>query len=172
MTMTPIEQADEQRPVGREGAGRSRGLLLRRKRAGERQHRDDIGEAAEQHREAERRVEPERIAGESRERRAVVGVGGGEGVDDLGQPVRPALFRLSSAGLEQHGGADEAEHDQRIDQHRQHRELHLARLDLLAEIFRRAADHQTRDEHSDDRENEKAVEPRADAARPDAAGRD
>ena len=59
---------------------------------------------------------------------------------------------------------------QRIDQHREHREFHLAHLDLLAEIFRRAADHQPGDEHRDDRDDEEAVESGPDAAGPDAAG--
>ena len=91
-------------------------------------------------------------------------------VDDLGQAVRAAVVHAVERGLQQHRGAGEAEHDQRIDEHREHRELHLARFDLLAEIFGRAADHQPRDEHRDDRENQEAVEARADAARPDAAG--
>ena len=42
--------------------------------------------------------------------------------------------------------------------------LDLLRLELLAEIFGRAADHQPGDEHRDDGEGEDAVKPRADAA--------
>ena len=58
-----------------------------------------------------------------------------------------------------------AENDERQDQHRQHGELHLANLDLLAEELRRAADHQPGDEDCEDREDDHAVEPGADAAR-------
>ena len=170
MTITPTKQANEQRAVGRKRPGRRRDLLLRRQRAGQGQHRHDIGEAAEQHREAERRVEPERVAVQAGEGRAIVGVGRRIGVEDLGEAVRAAVAETVERGLQQHRRAREAEHHQRIDQHRQHRELHFAHLDLLAEIFGRAPDHQSGDEHRDDRDDEKAVEPGADAARPDAAG--
>ena len=49
-------------------------------------------------------------------------------------------------------------------QHRQHRHLDFFLLDLLAEIFRRAAHHQAGDEDRQDGEHQHAVEPRADAA--------
>ena len=170
MTMTPIEEPDEQRAIGREGAGRGRRLLLGRERPCERQHRHDIGEAADEHRDPERAVEPERIAVEAGEGRAVVGVGRGERVDDFRKAVRTAVAEAVERRLQENGGADETEHHERVDQHRQHRELHLARLDLLAEIFRRAPDHEAGDEHGDDRDHKEAIEARADAARPDAAG--
>src|SRR5580692_3930496 len=50
------QEADEQRPVGREGAGGGRNLPLRRQRSSQGQHGNNIGEAAEQHRDAKRRV--------------------------------------------------------------------------------------------------------------------
>ena len=79
--------------------------------------------------------------------------------------MRTGIVEAVEAGLQHHRRGREAEHGERIDQHRQHGELHLARLDLLAEIFRRAADHQAGDEDRDHREDEQAVEARADAAR-------
>ena len=63
----------------------------------------------------------------------------------------------------------EAEHRQRQDQNGEHRHLDLLRLDLLAEIFRRAADHQPGDEHGDDHQEQHAVEAGADAADDDLA---
>jgi hypothetical protein len=51
----------------------------------------------------------------------------------------------------------------------EHGHLHLARLDLLAEIFRRAADHQAGDEDREDDEQQHAVEAGADAADDDLA---
>ena len=84
--------------------------------------------------------------------------------------MRSTVIQAVEGRLQQHGRAGEAKHDQRIDEHRQHRELHLAHLDFLAEVFGRAADHQSGDEYRDDRDNEKAIKPGADAARPDAAG--
>ena len=69
----------------------------------------------------------------------------------------------------QHGdrGADDDERAR--NQHDEARHLHLVRFDLLAEIFRRAADHEPGDEHRDDREREHSVEARADAAEDDFA---
>ena len=52
---------------------------------------------------------------------------------------------------------------------RQHRHLHVVGLDFLAEIFRRAADHQTRDEDGEHDEDEHSVESGADAAENDFA---
>ncbi len=51
--ITPIKQADEQRSVGGEGAGRGLSFGLAAMRAGDGQDRDRIGEAAEQHRDAQ-----------------------------------------------------------------------------------------------------------------------
>ena len=145
-------------------AGGGQRLFLAGEGAGERQHRQHIGEASEEHREAERRVEPERIAAKAREGRAVIGRRRGEGVENFRQAVRTGIAEAVERGFEQYRRRREAEHGQRIDQHREHGEFHLARLDLLAEIFRRAPDHQPRDEHRDDHDYEKTIKTRADAA--------
>ena len=63
----------------------------------------------------------------------------------------------------------EAQDGQRQDQDGEHRHLDLLGLDLLAEILRRAADHQPGDEHGDDDEQQHAVEAGADAAEDDLA---
>ena len=55
------------------------------------------------------------------------------------------------------------------DQEGEHRHLDLARLDLLAEIFRRAADHQPGEEDGEDDEEQHAGEPDADPAEHDFA---
>ena len=168
--MTPISRPTNNGPVVGKVPADGGAFFLAASSAGERQHRDYVGEAPGQHDDAERRVEPRRIAVEARESRAVVGVGRGVGVEDLGQPVRAGVVHAVERGLQHHRRGREAEHRQRVDQHREHRQLHFARFDLLAEIFRRAADHQPGDEHGDDRDHEKTIEPRADAAWPDAAG--
>ena len=54
-------------------------------------------------------------------------------------------------------------------EHGDHGPLHLARLDLLAEILRRAADHQPGDEDREHDEDEHPVKPGADAAEDDFA---
>ena len=94
----------------------------------------------------------------------------GEGVDDFREPVRTRVVEAVERGLQQHRDRGEAEHDHRIDQHREHRELHFSGFDLLAEIFGRAPHHQSRDENRDHDDDEETIQPRADAARPDAAG--
>ena len=58
---------------------------------------------------------------------------------------------------------------QRQHQNGEHCHLDLARLDLLADIFRRAADHQARDEDRQHDEQQHAVKPGADAADDDFA---
>ena len=45
----------------------------------------------------------------------------------------------------------EEEDRERRAEKREHRQLDVLRLDLLAEIFRRPADHQARHEHREDR---------------------
>ena len=59
--------------------------------------------------------------------------------------------------------------DQRQDQDREHRHLDLLGLDLLAQVLRRAADHEPGDEHGDDDYEQHAVETGADAAVDDLA---
>ena len=58
---------------------------------------------------------------------------------------------------------------QRQDQDGEHRHLDLLGLDLLADIFRRAADHQAGDEDREDDEQQHAVDAGADAADDDLA---
>ncbi len=168
------EEADELRPVGGEGA-RGRGhLVLRGEAAREGEHEHDRHEPAEQHRDAERRVEPRRVRRESREGGAVVVRRRGERVEHLGHavdagvPDRHGLDVLADAGdREAQGGA--GEHERRRDEDVEARELDLARADLLAEVLGRAAHQEAGDEHRDDREHQHAVEAGSDAAGGDLA---
>src|SRR6185437_3386612 len=57
------QQPDEEPAIGRERARGRRHDLLRRERAGDREHRDDHQEAADEHREAQRRVVERRAGG-------------------------------------------------------------------------------------------------------------
>ena len=57
-------------------------------------------------------------------------------------------------------------------QDREHRQLHLSALDLLAQVLGRAADHQPGDEHREDGEHQHAQDADADAAEDDLAERD
>src|SRR5690349_8616199 len=59
------------------------------------------------------------------------------------------------------------ENYRRKDQDEEHGELHLAALDLLAEVLRRSPHHQARDKHRQHRHHEHSVKARADAAEND-----
>ena len=64
----------------------------------------------------------------------------------------------------------EDEHHRRDEERADCGELDLPRLDLLAEVLRRASDHQPRDEDRDDDVEEHPVEAGSDAAPDDLAG--
>ena len=68
-----------------------------------------------------------------------------------------------------HRPGRKAEDEQREDERIEHRQLHLARLDLLAQVLGRAADHQAGDEDGEDHEDQHPVHPGADAAEDDLA---
>ena len=94
----------------------------------------------------------------------------GERVQHLGQAVRAGVEHrraLLAGSAIASAGADQ--HQRRGGQEVQRGELDLAGADLLAQVLRRAADHQPGDEHRDDREDQHAVQARADAAGRDLA---
>ena len=95
-----------------------------------------------------------------------------EGVEDLREAVRAGVVRGSTRpAFVATAAAVPTQDAERQDEDREHRELHLVRLDLLAEVLGRAADHQAGDEDREDDEDEHAVEARADAAEDDLAER-
>ena len=77
---------------------------------------------------------------------------------------------IEATALRQHDGdRREDQHGQRQAEDGKHGHLDLLRLDLLAEIFRRAADHQAGHEDGDEDEQQDAVEAGADTADDDFA---
>ena len=120
--------------------------LLGRERAGDRHGRDDHPEAADQHRDGAGDVVEERVAGQAGEGRAVVAGLRGVGVEHLGEAVRAGIGHRGDRRRDHHGDRGPAEIHQRQDQDGEHRHLDLLGLDLLADIFGRAADHQAGDE--------------------------
>src|ERR1051326_3143381 len=85
------QQSDKQTAIGREGAGRGRRDVLRGQRAGDREHRNDHEEAADQHREADRRVVEGRVRGEPAKGAAVVAGPLRIGVEPFAEAVRPGI---------------------------------------------------------------------------------
>ena len=69
----------------------------------------------------------------------------------------------SPAG-QQHEDGGEREDDEREDERVEHGHLHVVGFDLLAQVLRRAADHQSGDEDREHDEDQHAVHARADAA--------
>ena len=154
---------------GGERAGGRRYRLLAGERARDREHGDDQEEAAEQHRQPERRVVPVGVPGQAAEGRAVVVRGRRERVDHLGEPVRAGVEDRRLRVGEDDRDRREAEDEQRHRDQVHDDELHLGGLDLLADVLRRPADHQPGDEDGEQREDEDRVEAGADAAGADLA---
>ncbi len=76
----------------------------------------------------------------------------------------PGAEAAGQPGLDAHGQGRQQQDRRRRQQNGQGGHLHLAGFDLLAQILRRAANHQPGDEDGQDDEDQHAVEARADAA--------
>ncbi len=83
--------------------------------------------------------------------------------------MRPGIVHCANRGRHQHRDRRPAEIHQRQDKNGEHRHLDFFGFDLLADIFRRAADHQPGDEDRNDDEQQHAVHAGADAADDDFA---
>src|SRR5580658_2503555 len=158
------QQEREQRRGNREGAHRFRHDFLARQISGDCQHRNHHEEAAEKHVERAADVVPGRVPVQPGEGRAVIAGHRGVGVQNLRQAVRTGIGNGRSAEGRDDGDAGKHEYDHAKDQHRQHGHLHVVGFDFLAEILRRAANHQARDENGDDDEDDNSVHTRADSA--------
>src|SRR5208337_1974622 len=78
-------------------------------------------------------------------------------------PCGPGLLMLSPEAIDRRHSSEHQNH-QWEDERDQHRHLYVVSFDLLAEIFRCAADHQSGDEHRQHDVNQDAVHTGADAA--------
>ena len=86
--------------------------------------------------------------------------------------MRTRIRDARGSELVHDGDAGEDQDRQAENEHGKHGHLHVVGFDLLAEIFRRAAHHQTGDEYSQDDEDDDPVEARADSAEHDFAQHD
>src|SRR5262245_47202575 len=162
-------QADEQGAGGREGAGRRRDRFLLRERAGDRHGRDDHPETADQHRDGAGEIVEHDVSSEAGEGRAVVGGLRGVSVEHLGEAVRARVGHGGDRRRDHYRHRGPAEIHQRQNEDGEHRHLHLLGLDLLADIFGRAAHHQPGDEDRENDEQQHAVHAGADTAHNDLA---
>src|SRR6478609_6896633 len=159
-------QDHEQRSVGRERPRRRRDALLAHERTGQRERRDDQEEASEQHGDGEGAVHPRGVGREPGERRSVVVARRRERVEQLAEAVRTGVEdRRALHRADEHGARGEGEHDhghhEDVDRH----QLHVGGLDLLPQVLRCSSDHQSGDEHGEDRHHQQSVEPDADTSR-------
>ena len=67
--------------------------------------------------------------------------------------------QAAADGAQVGAGARESQNRECQHQHRQHHHLDFLLLDLLAQVFGRAAHHQAGDEHGEHGEQQHAVEP-------------
>src|SRR5882724_13315593 len=141
------EQHHEERGSDRERTDRLRRNALLREKTRHREHRNLHREAADQRGKAEHRVVVVGRAGQARECTAVVGRRRREGIEDLGQTVRPGVVQALEADGQHDGQAGGHQDHQGEHEHVEHDHSHLAALYLLAEILRRSSHHQPRDEH-------------------------
>ncbi len=79
--------------------------------------------------------------------------------------MRPGVGDAGEPGRQDHRERGPAEDRQRQAEEGEDRHLDLLRLELFAEVFGGAPDHQPGDEHRNDGEGEDAVEAGADAAK-------
>src|SRR3984885_4918795 len=154
----------EQRPVGGQSAGGRLDALLLGEGSCDGQHRNDEGKAPEPHGHGQQRVIERRVGRKAGEGAAVVVCHRRQGVENLRKAMRAGVEhpRLARLGHRRDRGADQ--HQERRHQNHDRGHFHFERLDLLADVFRRATDHQSRDEHGHDGEYQHAVETRSDAA--------
>ncbi len=163
------QQDHEDRSISRESPGTRRHGLLRDQRAGQRQDGNLHHEAPEQHHERQREVVEGGVGVESAEGRSVVRARFGVRVENLRKTMRTRIGDSRQSGFGDHRDAGRQQNHRREDQDEQHRELHLARLDLFTEVFRRATHHQSRDEDGQHRHHQHPVEAGTDAAEDDLA---
>src|SRR5882672_8643935 len=152
------DEADEQAARRWQSPGRRRNRFLGCQRSRQRHRRHDHEEAAEEHRTGPCEIVEEGVACEATERRAVVAGLRGEGIEHLGEAVRTGVGHRRHCRRHYNSYRGPTEIEQRQYEHGQHRHLDFPRLDFLADIFRRAANHQTRHEDRDDDDDQHAVE--------------
>src|SRR5579883_2277259 len=132
----------EQHGVRRQRAGARRDDLLRSERSRDREHGDDLPEPPQPHHHGADVVVEGRVPVEAGERAAVVVAHRGERVQELAEPVRSRVRDAGPSRGRRRGQRGADQHDRRHDEHDDRGHLHLERLELLAEVFGRAPDHE------------------------------
>src|SRR6204780_2514171 len=161
------EHGDEQRRSRIERPGTGRHRRLSGQRPGQAQGEDLRREPAEQHRDAAGDLVEGGSRAQAGEGRPVVVGLGGVRVHDLRYPVRPGIEDRALAPVRADRDRRHGQDDHRQGQEGQRCVLHLLRSDLLADVLRRPAHHQTGHEHRDHSQDQDAVHAGPDAARRD-----
>src|SRR5579872_6655586 len=143
--------------------------FLRGQGSRDREHRDNLPEPPQPHHDRADVVVERGVAVHPRERAAVVVAHRRKRVENLAEPVRARVRYAGLAGRGRHPKRRSDEHDRRHHQDDDRRHFHLERLDLLAEVLRRAAHHEAGHERRDDHERHHVVHSGAHAAVDDLA---
>ena len=147
MMITPTTKPTNRPPVvGNVPADAAMTLFLRQ-RAGNRHGWDDHPEAADKHRDSAGDVIEQRVGRNARKGRAVIAGARNIEVEHLREAVRPCIVELGHRLRVHRRHSRPAEIHQRQYQNGEHRHLDFLGFDLLADIFRRAANHQAGDEN-------------------------
>src|SRR5690348_15846627 len=126
-----------------------------------REHRNDHEEAADQRGYADRRVEPHRVYGETTNDRTSVSRGRRKGTTNLAESMRARIAYARSAKSLDDRDPGQRKDDEREYERHWHLHLYVVRFDLLAQVHRCTADHQSGDENGQDDVDQNAVHARS-----------
>ena len=157
----------EQSVVGPERAERLGHPLLADERSGDRQHDDHGDIASEQHDQPRREVPERRVVGQAFKAGSVIRCGRRILVEDLRDAVRAGVRNGPLTEIGQEGNGGRRQDDKRMSENRDGDQLHFPRLDLPAQELRRPSDHESAQEHAQDRVHQHIDETDAFAAEHD-----
>src|SRR5215469_4307650 len=166
------QQKGEQGRRDRKRAQRRRHILLLSQITRNRKHRNDHEESANEHRQSDCSVVPQRVYREATKRGAVIPRPRRKGVQNLAESVRPGIADARDAESFHHRDPRQRKNDEREYQRHQHCHLDVVGLDLLAQILRCTAHHQSGNEDCQHDVDQDAVHARSHSAENDFAEHD
>src|SRR6266850_5783813 len=147
--------------MSRQCAARHRYKFFCGQTPGDRKSRYDEKEPGNQHVDTDHQVVPGSIGADSGKSASVVAGPAGKRVEDFGESMRPAVVEIPDRRTvravpisilgkwNHHADGRENEKSERRSKYGDDGHLDFLLLDLLTDIFGRAADHQSSDEHGD-----------------------
>ena len=148
-----------------QGSGGDGQAFLGRQGTGNCQHGHDHTKAAEPHHHGQQAVVERCVDRQTGKGAAVVVAGRAQRIQDFGKTMGAGVGNARLARITHHcnGGAHQYQNGRHQNRHRG--QLHLVRLDLFAQVFRCATDHQPGNKHGQNGKYQHAVEAGADTAK-------